>query len=183
LASGATVTIEARAYDSAGNIGTAQAQVQINEGATGSGYIQGEVYDDTKGLRLEGATAHILDADGRGLTQIVTLEDGGYFYETAAGDYLVKLSREGFTTVERVVTVKSEKNAVATDARLTPVSTQQNLVDSAGAVIFAPLSASSAVKIELDVPAAALTEQTDIRLTPISNQGLAGLLRLWTFTQ
>ncbi len=170
------VTLQARAYDTAGNTGSAIAQVTITSGPTGAGYIQGEVYDDSKGLRLEGATADFLATDGQVLTRITTQADGGYFTEAAAGNYLVTLAKTGYTTVERVVTVRPEKNAVAIDARLTPVSSQQNLVNSAGAVIFVPLSASSAIKIELDVPAGALTEQVDIRLTPMSNQGLAGLL-------
>jgi len=184
---GSILTIAARAIDTAGNIGTATTQVQITSGPTGPGYIQGEVYDDTKGLVLPGATVDFVATDGHGLTRTMTLEDGSFFTEAAADTYLITLSKPGFTSVERAVTVKSEKDALAIDARLTPVSTQQNLIDSNGGVIKIGASSqgqgggtsnsvSSTQYIEFNIPAYALTEQTDIRLTPISNQGFAGLL-------
>jgi len=184
---GSVLIIAARAIDTAGNIGTATTQIQITSGPTGPGYIQGEVYDDTKGLVLPGATVDFVATDGHGLTRTMTLEDGSFFTEAAADTYLITLSKSGFTNVERAVTVKSEKDALAIDARLTPVSTQQNLIDSNGGMIKTGASSQgqgvgtsnsvpSTQYIELNIPAYTLTEQTDIRLTPISNQGLAGLL-------
>ena len=76
LAPGTILNIQSRAYDTAGNIGTVSAQIQINQGPSGPGYIQGEIYDDAKGLRLEGATADFLATDGHGLTRITTGTDG-----------------------------------------------------------------------------------------------------------
>ncbi len=178
LVSGSIVDLLARVYDAAGNTGTATGQVQITGGPSGPGFIQGEVYDDTKGLRLDGANVDFVSTDGHGLTRITTQTDGGYFAEAPAGDYLVTLTKPGFTTVERVVTVMPEKKSVAIDGRLTPVSAEQHLIGAAGGTATAILAANGreSTRIELSIPANTLTEQKDIRLTTISNQGLAGLL-------
>src|SRR5574341_1110165 len=178
LVSGSVVGLLARVYDAAGNTGTAAAQVQITGGPSGPGFIQGEVYDDSKGLRLEGAAADFFATDGHGLTRITTGTDGGYFTEAAAGDYTVTISKPGFTTIERQVTVKPEKKTVAIDARLTPVSAAQNLIGSAGGTATAILAAngSESTRIELTVPVGAVNEPIDLRITPVSNQGLIGLL-------
>lgn len=170
LAPGTTLNLTARAYDIAGNMGEASAQITISQGPSGPGYIQGQVYDDTKGLRLDGASAGIHDANGQVLTGLTTTADGRYFYQTPAGNYLIMLAKEGFTTVERLISVRPEKNSVATDARLTPVSTVQSLIGADGGRITAGAG------LELTVPAGALNQQADIRVTPISNQGTAGLL-------
>jgi hypothetical protein len=69
---GSVIDITARATDTTGLTGTATAKVTVNQGPTGPGYIQGEVYDDLRGLRLEGATASLLSTDGHRLTQIDT---------------------------------------------------------------------------------------------------------------
>src|SRR5574341_1084920 len=171
LVSGSGVGLLARVYDAAGNTGTAAAQVQITGGPSGPGFIQGEVYDDSKGLRLEGAAADFFATDGHGLTRITTGTDGGYFTEAAAGDYTVTISKPGFTTIERQDTVKPEKNTVAIDARLTPVSAAQNLIGSAGGTATAILAAngSESTRIELTVPVGAVNEAIDLRITPVSN--------------
>ncbi len=177
LAPGSVVALQVRATDLAGNTGTATAQLQINQGPSGPGYIQGEVYDDSKGLLLEGATAGFVAADGHGLTGITTQEDGAYFTEAPKGSYLVTLSKVGFISVERTVVVTPEKKSIAIDARLTPVSTAQNLIDTNGGTIKTGSGVQGqGASIELSIPAGALTEQADIRVTPVSNQGLAGLL-------
>ncbi len=188
LAPGTTVTLLARAQDVVGNIGAESVQITISQGPSGPGYIQGQIYDDTKGLRLDGATAGIYDANGQAITQITTQTDGRYFYQTQAGDYLIMLAKDGFTAVERMVNVRPEKNSAATDARLTPVSAVQNLVGAGGGKVTigsggqgqgsTPNAEPGALNMELNIPAGALNQQTDIRLTPVSNQGLAGSLPL-----
>ncbi len=178
LALSSTVALQARAIDSAGNVGTQTAQISIDQGPIGPGYFQGEVYDDSRGLRLAGAEV-ILAANESELSRMTTLEDGAYFYEAGAGEYLVTLTKEGYTSVERFVSVRPEKNTVAIDARLTPVSTTQNLIDSTGATITTGAGGQGqGASLELSIPADALAEQVDVRLTPVSNQGLAGLLPL-----
>ncbi|MHB8845762.1 MAG: Ig-like domain-containing protein [Nitrospirota bacterium] len=194
LAPGTVVNLQARAYDVAGNMGTASAQVVITQGPSGPGYIQGEVYDDTRGLLLEGADV-LVTAIGREAKHMTTGADGGYYTETAKGDYLITITKPGFTPIERLVTVRPEKTSLALDARLTPISGQQNLVSSSGGAITMPLPVSSAATgtagagivsqatgtIELIVPSGAVAAQKDIRLTLVSNQGLANPLpRGWS---
>ncbi len=181
LASGSVVNLQARAYDTAGNIGTTTAQIQVNQGPTGPGYIQGEVYDDSKGLRLSGAKISIYPvSSATSAAELSTQDDGGYFTEAPKGDYLITLSKAGFTPVERIVSVTPEKKSIAVDARLTPVNAAQHLVDSAGGKISAALTLSSAPtnssSLELTIAAGAFTNQVDLRVTAVSNQGLMGLL-------
>lgn len=170
MAPGTALNLTARATDIAGNLVEENARIIVSSGPSGPGYLQGEVYDDTRGLRLEGATAAIEDASGQPLTGLTTQADGRYFYQTAAGDYLIRLAKAGFTTVDRLVNVRPEKNSAAIDARLTPVSTVPTLIGANGGRITAGSG------LELVVPVAALDQQVDMRITPISNQGLAGLL-------
>ena len=54
LALNSVVTVQARATDTAGNIGTATAQVRSRAAPPAPGYLQGEIYDDTRGLLLAG---------------------------------------------------------------------------------------------------------------------------------
>ncbi len=187
LAPGTVVNLQARVKDSAGNAGTATAQIQINQGPSGHGFIQGEVYDDSKGLRLEGAQISITAISNppsvppyQGGIWGVTLADGGYFTEAPEGDYLITISKAGFTSVERLVTVKPEKKTIAVDARLTPVNTAQNYIDANGGIISAGSGTANAepgtLNFELTIPANTLDQQFDLRLTRVSNQGLAHLL-------
>lgn len=179
LNAGSEVVFQARGTDAAGNEGTATATIRITQAATGPGYIQGKALDDLRGLRMEGATVAITDAKGE-TKSLTTAVDGGYFQEVPAGSALVKISRPGYTTVERLVTILPEKKATALDARLTKISDTKNVIDAAGGTATALLLTSnvSPLTIELSVPANALSAQTDIRLTPVSNQGLAGVLPL-----
>ncbi|HEY6871276.1 MAG TPA: Ig-like domain-containing protein [Geobacteraceae bacterium] len=176
LNAGSTVLLQARGLDAAGNEGTATASINISQAAMGPGYIQGKVLDDGRGLLLSDAEVTVTDSKGSA-TVFTTASDGGYFTETAAGSTLVKVAKEGFTAVERLVPVMPENKATALDARLTPVSAQQNLIDSTGGVLRMDVGAGSPrPAVELTVPAGALSAQADIRLTPVSNQGLAGVL-------
>jgi len=180
IAQGTVVNVQSRCSDTAGNTGTASAQITISRGPSGPGYIQGQIYHDAKGLHLDSAQANIYDANGQGLTQIITEGDGKYFYQAASGNYILILAKDGFTSVERSLQVRPEKNAVALDARLTPVSAVQNLIGTSGGTAKTAAvgegAGSAGAGIELNIPANAVTQQTDIRLTPISNQGLAGAL-------
>jgi hypothetical protein len=176
LAAGSVVELQARAFDSVGNLGNAMAQVLVAQGASGPGYLQGEAYHDGRGLLLDGVEVTVTDDTGTTLTAL-TPADGGYFLELPSGDYLVRLARDGFTPVERTVTVRPEINTQALDARLTPVSYLPQFFDVLGGSAQIPLgNGASASVVELTVPVDALTEEFDFRLTPVSNQGLIGLL-------
>lgn len=170
LSPGTQLDVTAQVRDVAGNMNGASARITVNSGPSGPGYLQGEVYDDTRGLRLEGAMAAIYAADGQLLTSLTTPADGQYLYPAQAGDYLVVLGKEGFTAVERRIAVRPEKNAVAMDARLTPIGMGPNLIGAGGGRIAAGAG------LDLLIPAGALGQTADIRVTPIGNQGLAGIL-------
>ena len=182
LNAGSEVVFQAKGIDAAGNEGTANATIRITQAAMGPGYIQGKVLDDVRGLRMEGATVAI--TDGKGETHTLTAgSDGGYFLELPAGNALVKISRPGYTEVERVVAVMPEKKATALDARLNKVSDKENIIAVDGGTASVELTSgspsiphNSPFIIELTIPAGALPAPADVRLTPVSNQGLAGVL-------
>jgi hypothetical protein len=179
LNAGAVVTLQARGTDAAGNEGSATATISITGAAMGPGYIQGKVLEEGRGHKLEGSTVTIADARGD-IRELTTATDGGYFREALAGAVLVKITKPGFTTVERQVAVIPEKNITVLDARLTKISDTKNVIDAVGGVAKATpfIIHNSSFIIELAVPAGALGSSTDLRLTPVSNQGLAGLLPL-----
>ena len=178
LNAGGQVLLQARGVDSAGNEGSASATITITQGAVGPGYLQGKVLDDTRGLRMEGAAVALTDAAGV-TTSLTSAVDGGYFAETASGQTLVTITRPGYTSVERLVAVLPEKKASAVDARLTRISATSNQVNATGGTIRAEVGTGTVRPvIELEIPAGAIAVQSDLRLTPVSNQGLAGLLPL-----
>ena len=131
LAAGATVALEAAAIDAAGNRGEAQLSITVAKAAAGPGYLRGEVYDDSRGLLLNEAAVSVR-ADGAEVAAAVTGADGGYFFELPAGNYLVVLSKAGYTSVERTVTVQPALNLQLRDARLTPVTGAVERLDGAG---------------------------------------------------
>jgi RHS repeat-associated protein len=172
LAAGAGVDLQARAYDAAGNQGTALARIAVSQGASGPGYAQGKVFTDSRGLRLSGASVTVADASGA--TQNATTQaDGGWFFQVPSGATLAIVSMTGYTTVERQLTVAPDQKSTAGDARLTPLAAG-SVIGSSGGSAKAQLGGKPS--LELAVPAGALVGDTEVVLTPVSNQGLVGLL-------
>jgi hypothetical protein len=180
LNTGAELLFQVRGIDTAGNEATATATIRITQAAMGPGYIQGKVLDDNRGLLLAGAEVEITHQLTNSQNSLTTQTDGGYFLEAPAGSALVKVAKPGYTTVERLVPVISEKNNRVPDARLTKISDTKNVIDAVGGVVKSIpfILHNSSFTIELTVPTNSLSAQADIRLTPVSNQGLAGLLPL-----
>ncbi|MFA7059874.1 MAG: Ig-like domain-containing protein [Pedobacter sp.] len=176
LAAGDEVVFQAKAYDVAGNEGAATATIRITQVAMGPGYIQGKVLDDSRGLLLSGAEVSITPQPQNTQNPIVTQTDGGYFAENPSGSTLVRATKPGYTTVERLVQVMPEKKVTVLDARLTKIHNTTNVIDPTGGVIRMDVATGLKAAMELAVPAGGLGVQADIRLTPISNQGLAGVL-------
>jgi hypothetical protein len=179
--SGSSLNFTLHAYDSAGNLAEVASTVTITQGPSGPGYLQGEVYDDTTGLLLENAIVVARSAD---LTlEATTTSDGRYLFEVPADDYRISVTRPGFTTVERSVTLVAEQTLTVLDTRLTPLAAQPSILGFDGGTLHAtvPLrmtspSASIGSLLELTVVEAALAEDLDLRLTPLGGQGLAALL-------
>lgn len=173
LNSGATVTVRATAMDAAGNSGSANAVITIDKAADGPGWLQGKVLDDSRGLPLAGALVQVTDS--KGVQQSVTTPaDGAWFFETASGPARIEVNKGGFTTVRRDVTVRPGQRTSVLDSRLTRVDGTVRLVDAAGGIVKSIpfIIHNSSTTIDVTIPAGALPTQADLRLTPLSNQGL-----------
>jgi len=179
LAVGATVTVRGRALDAAGNSAGATAVITVDKSADGPGFIQGKVLDDFRGLPLEGVQVSVVDS--KGVRQnLVTPADGGWFFELASGPARVELVKGGFTTVHRDLAVRPGQRTVALDSRLTRIDGTVTVADAAGASAKStPFKIQAAsYTIEASIPAGSLSAQADVRLTPLSNQGLIAPLPL-----
>ena len=173
LTSGATVTVRARALDAAGNSGSVSAVIAIDKGADGPGWLQGKVLDDSRGLPLGGAQVSVTDA--KGVQQSITTPvDGTWFFELASGAAEVEVIKSGFTTVLRTVTVRPGQRTSALDSRLTRIDGAVHMIDMVGGVAKStPFKIqNSSFTIDVQIPANVLPKQVDVRLTPVSNQGL-----------
>jgi PKD repeat protein len=172
LAPGTQMKIEVRAIDFAGQVTTVTRELIVQP--AGRGVLTGEVYDDTTGLPVEGASVALAGRDARGLpyTETTTTDARGrYVLGAAEGEGVVRIAKEGWTEVDRVVQIASGKAIEVIDARLTPLA--------AGAPV-SPVSGGTVAGggAELIVPPGALGAAAEIRVTPVGGQGLQGLLPL-----
>ena len=90
------------------------------------------------------------------------------------GTALVRVERSGFTAVERQANVASNAVVTLLDARLTPLDGRVNSLQS----IFGGEAASADGTATLSMPSGSLESDVTLRVTPISNQGLQGVLPL-----
>ena len=190
---GMAVLLEVVVTDCSGNQTTTSDWLDIEE--TGTGVVAGEVYDDKTGRPLEGADVTFIGADGSALS-LTTDDRGQYSFAVKAGTGHLTVTMAGYSTVERAGLAVSESAGLEVyDARLTPISDLEITVPATmGAGIetpfsivvagFAPVlenegidpSSMVAADMSLDIPAGALTQNTSLRLTQISPQGLQGAL-------
>ncbi len=160
---GALLSLEAVALDEAGNQTTATQVLSV----TGGGFVQGEVYDDSRGVPLPEVSVFV------GSQTLATDFLGRFAAATAsAAPTVVRFSKEGFTSVERFVEVDPLRGTVVPDARLTPLDPAGFVsIDSGGGAI-------AAGPVRLELPAGAVAATTSLRMTPISGQGLKAPLPL-----
>ncbi|MCI0441056.1 MAG: Ig-like domain-containing protein, partial [Chloroflexi bacterium] len=153
---------------------TDEAQIMVAI-AGGTGFLRGEAYDDTKGLPLAGAMVTLLE-DGGGLLasplKVITDERGQYLLPGLEGDALVLIEKDGFTSVERRGAIPRDTAVTLLDARLTPLDSVLTLVSPASE----RQASDSAGNIILDFPAGSVIQDTEIRLTSTSGQGLMSRL-------
>src|SRR6266568_6288055 len=172
LTPGSTVTVRARALDASGNSGSATAVITVDKAADGPGWLQGKVLDDSRGLPLEGAQVSVSDA--KGVQQnATTTADGAWFFELASGVANIEIVKSGFTTVRRDMAVRPGQRTSVLDSRLTRIDGTVRLVDATGGVVK-----GGSFTVDVSIPANALSAQADVRLTPVSNQGLIAPLPL-----
>ena len=175
---GDLLRIEASALDLFGGAAKSTANTAVTAAQVKqAGLAVGAVFDDSKGLPLTGVTAQLLaDATGAALNAPVPQVDvdtqGQYVLNGTAGIVFIRLQKPGFTTVERVATIAGNNAVSVPDARLTPFDTQVNSLTTAAGGI----AVSSGKSLSLQVPAGALSADTDLRLTAVSGQGLRGFL-------
>jgi pimeloyl-ACP methyl ester carboxylesterase/uncharacterized Zn-binding protein involved in type VI secretion len=177
LSAGATVTVQGRGGDAAGNSANATAIITIDKAADGPGWLQGKVLDDSRGLTLEGAKVRVIDTNG-GQQEIITPADGSWFCELPSGLARVEISKSGYTIVNRDVTVRPGQRTTVLDSRLTAIDGTARLIGTTGSTIKVPVGAGlvPAQSIDITIPANALSTSADLRLTTLSNQGLIAQL-------
>jgi hypothetical protein len=165
--SGTTLTLTATVTDVAGNVGSANVGIQV----VSSGVVVGQVLSDATGLPLQGATVQVLGQ----ASQNATSDANGKYSIPVSGSQLfldVSLAATGsapaMVTVERQISVQPGVGNVPVDARMTAQAAAANITASGGTV------GSGAITIT--VPAGGAT--TSYYLTPLSTQGLPGLLPL-----
>lgn len=142
---------------------------------TATGFVRGQVLDDSRSRLLAGATITLLE-DGTGPlpTPATTVADarGRFVLPGAAGDVLVRVEKPGFTSVDRRGRIEPDTATSLLDARLTPIDPRLNEILSA----FGGDARNADQTMSLTLPPGAIAVNTTIRLTSISGQGLAGRL-------
>ena len=128
-------------------------------------------------MPLAQTTATLLTGGGSALaapTPSPADDRGRFMLPAVQGNALVRVERSGFTTVERQANVASNAVVTLLDARLTPLDGRVNSLQS----IFGGEAASADGTATLSVPSGSLEADVALRVTPLSNQGLQGVLPL-----
>jgi PKD repeat protein len=162
-----------------GRGGSNQAVVVIHVAAAplGRGVIAQRVSSDRDGLPIDGASVQLVaDPGGQATTSAVPMTDAQGRARVAApiGPARIRVARSGFTAVERSIAVVDGKRVDPLDARLTPLDATVNLVSS----VRGDTASNADGSIRIAIGAGALSDDTPVRITPISGQGLAALLPL-----
>src|SRR5205085_7757317 len=84
---------------------------------------------------------------------------------------VVRLTKNGYTPVERIYTVAVGAGTALFDARLTPLSAQANMIAAGGGT-----ATGDGGRLQVNFSPGTFAEPTDVRVTAISPQGLANLL-------
>ena len=183
VANGSQLTVEAQAWDTAGNTTvSAPAYVQVGE----IGAVVGQVLDDRTGWPLPQASVRLLSGDPEEPSAAVTTaDDGRYSLRAENPSVTVQASHAGYVPVERTVQLVHSSGTVPVDARLTALPPAQTV--AVGEVVAADASVNSYAttadgnaRISSAVVRIAATAfaEGSFQLTPLSGQGLPNLLPL-----
>lgn len=145
-------------------------------GVFAPGVAAGEVYDDSRSLPLADATVEALTSDTRtSLIQAKTDEQGRYLLPPTQPEFIVRVAKPEFTTVERQVSILAGSFADVLDARLTPLATPQAVTAVLGAEV------KDALGDVLTISPGGLNADGEVRMTPVSEQGPRSAFPLgWT---
>src|SRR5262249_21495792 len=138
-------------------------------GSKADAFVIGEVYDDATGLPLPGAQVSISGQTTRPAIALSTDDRGRYASAVDSGDLSVVISRDGYTTVERVSPAATGVRELI-DARLTPRSAGGQEISP---VLGGTLTSGDATVV---IPPGAVAAPAAFNLTPIGQQGLRGVL-------
>src|ERR1044071_4786023 len=162
---GDTITVTVLATDAAGNTQTSSRGVRV----AADGVVVGQGLSDVNRFPLPGAVV-------QGITK-ASLSDqtddrGRYSLQVSDSHLFVTAmsAAPATTTVEREVFVQEGVGTVPVDARLTPLASSVAIGSAGGTLVAGNLS--------IAVPAATVGDGTSFQLTPLSGQGLPGLLPL-----
>jgi hypothetical protein len=159
---GSKLLVEAFGKDIEGETVTARTYVTV----LGAGILVVEAYSDRTGLALTGGTASV-----EGTSAAAPLDDSGRAaLPTALPQNWLRIEKPGHSPVWRSAALQVGGVAAVVDARLTPLETGQE----AGPTSFNGTFADGGFKVTF--PVTALTGTGKLSLTPLSTQGLPGLL-------
>lgn len=143
-----------------------------------NGVIASEVYNDTTGLPLAGATIQLLTLNSQPLNPLVapvTSDAVGRFYLVSApGAAILQISKAGFTSGQRTVTVVAGRRTSPFDARLTPLDGNGSAISS----LAGGTAQNTLGDVSLVIPPFALASNQTLVLTHLSAQGLVAPLPL-----
>lgn len=160
---GNVYNISAIAKDLAGNIATDSVQTVI----AGPSGVSGYVFDDKTGYSIEGATAALIDPP----VSVTSDETGEYSLVSNSSFGVVRVSKNGHTPIERAFTTAAGTGLSLFDARLTGIDAQANQIENAGGT-----ATGDGGRLQIAFPSGSFANQTDIRVSSVSQQGLINLL-------
>ncbi len=161
-AAGATLVLTAVARDLSNTTAVATAETRTG----GPGGISGYAFDDTTGFVLQGVNA-VLNND----VSAVTDASGTFNLISLVPSGVVRLTKDGYTPVERHYSVAIGEGTALFDARLTPLDAQSNVIGSNGGT-----ASGDGGRLQANFPAGTFASARDMRMTAVSPQGLANLL-------
>lgn len=158
---GSTITLAAIATDLSGRSATATASTRVE----GAGGVSGYVFDDRTGYPVGQATAAI------GSSAATTGADGAYSVSTLQLGGVSRITKAGYTPVERSYAVATGGGTALFDARVTPIDAQVNAIAANGGT-----ATGDGGRISVQFAAGSFPAGTDVRLTAVGPQGLIALL-------
>ncbi len=167
--------LRALATDASCNEGSASVAVVLASGGPGAkGVIAGEVYDDTTGHPLAGATVELESLGGEvpaASVGDITDARGRYHFASESGLARMRISKPGHSEAVRSALVAAAMRTAPLDARLTPLAVPQSVSSVLG-------GAFAIGDAELDVPPGALASDLALAATTLSPQALVAPLPL-----
>ena len=161
-AAGVTLVLSAVARDLTNTTAVATAETHT----AGPGGISGYAFDDSTGYVMPGVAA-LLNGDA----SVNTDEQGVFSLISAMPSGVVRLSKDGYTPVERLYKVAVGEGTAVFDSRLTPLDSHANVIGVGGGT-----ASGDDGRVQVSFNAGTFASQTDVRVTSVSPQGLANLL-------